>query len=353
MLVDSPSRKTLQDFELEIPPWLIEDWFPLGHRGMDTAPEGSFKTILGCWFAVCIASGSPIFGHPVLQGSVMMIDEETPETSLHYHMERFSQGLGFRYKDLPIHIFSMSGFRFGRKVELSRIVSAIKSINPVFIRFDSLLAMLPSGRQSISENDCHLGETVRDDLNQILTPNRSLLIAAHSKKFVSELTLDDIQQYAMQNIVRGHGSIVGEGCDTGYIIKKISEHPEPTRFCIITKVRRQAVPASKIKYIEMKEQSYGEGWARLEEIPPEKIPPSDGAKELYPLFKIADGRGNYNHSSQWILRTMAFQGRGYCKNAIVELLRRNVIVQTTPQNYEMNQKRASQCDSDYLRMLEP
>ena len=344
--------KTLIDFELEPPPWLIEDWLPMGHRAMDTAPEGSFKTILGCWLAVSIASGSPVFGHPVLQGNVLMVDEETPETSLDYHLKRFSLGLGFRYKDLPIYRLSMNGFRFGRKAELDKLLNIIKNIEPVFIRLDSLLAMLPGGRQSTSENDCHLGETIRDDLNQILSPKLSLLLAAHSKKFVSELSLDDILQYAMQTIVRGHGSIVGEGCDTGYIIKKLSEHPKPTRFCIVTKVRRQAIQSSKIKYIEMKEQSYGEGWARLEEIPPEKLPPSETAIEIFPLFKIADGRGNYNHSSQWILRTMAFQSKRYCRNGIEELLRRKIIVRVAPQNYEINQKRGSQCDSDYLRMLE-
>ena len=98
--------KTRQDFEPETPPWLIEDWFPLGHRCMDTAPEGSFKTILGCWIAVCIASGTPVFGQPVQQGHVLIVDEETPETSLTYHLERFSMGLDIKYKDLPLSISS-------------------------------------------------------------------------------------------------------------------------------------------------------------------------------------------------------------------------------------------------------
>ena len=110
--------KTRNDFELEVPPWLIEDWFPLGHRCMDTAPEGSFKTMFGCWVAVCVASGSPVFGQPVYQGKVAIVDEETPQSSLKYHLERFSKGLGYRLKDFPIYLFSMSGFRFGSKVVL-------------------------------------------------------------------------------------------------------------------------------------------------------------------------------------------------------------------------------------------
>ena len=181
--------KTRKDFEGETPPWLIEDWFPLGHRGMDTAPEGSFKTILGCWLAVCIASGTPVFGHPVQQGNVLMVDEETPENSLNYHLDRFSRGLGYKYSDLPIYILPMEGFRFGRKTEMDKLLKVVNAIDPVFLRFDSLLAMLPSGRQAYSENDCHLGEVVRDDLGKLLSPHRSLLLSAHSKKICSRLNL--------------------------------------------------------------------------------------------------------------------------------------------------------------------
>ena len=345
--------KTRNDFKPETPPWLIEDWFPLGHRGMDTAPEGSFKTILGCWLAVCIASGTPVFGHPVNKGPVLIVDEETPENSLSYHLDRFSQGLGYRYCDLPVHILPMQGFRFGRKTKMDELLTAVNAIDPVFIRLDSLLAMLPSGRQAYSENDCHLGETIRDDLNKLLTSQRSLLLAAHAKKYVSDLTLDELHEKAMQSIVRGHGSIVGEGCDTGYILMKISEHPEPTRFCIITRVRRQAIPSKKTIYIEMKEEKYGEGWARLEEIPARKLPPSLSAMEIYPLFKVPDRKGNMNHSSQWILRNMAFRSKHFCRAGVEELLKRKIIIERGPQNYKLNPKMISQCDHDYTKMLDP
>ncbi len=320
---------------------------------MDTAPEGSFKTIWGCWLAVCIASGTPVFGHPVNQGNVMIIDEETPKTSLEYHLERFSCGLGLRYKDLPIYSFSMEGFKFSRKTEIIKLLKLVNVIEPVFIRMDSLLAMMPSGRQRISENSDNIGETIRDDLNQLLSEKRCILLSAHSKKYIAELPLDVLREMEMQSIVRGHSSIVGEGCDTGYVIKKISENPKPTRFCIITKIRRQAIPSSYIKYIEMVEQSYGEGWARLEEIPIKKLPPSELAIELFKLFKVPDGRGNYNHSSQWVRRTCAFNTMRECKFGIRELLIRKAITETGPQNYEVNQKRAVQCDPDYLKLLDP
>jgi len=155
----------------------------------------------------------------------------------------------------------------------------------------------------------------------------------------------------MQSIVRGHSSIVGEGCDTGFIIRKISEQPEPTRFYIITKVRRQAIPANRAILVEMKEEQYGNGWARLEKITLDMLPPTIQAKEIYPLFKIPDGRGNFNHSSEWIKRKMAFRNGEFCRLGIEELLHQKVIVGTEPQNYELNQKRASQCNQDYLQRL--
>lgn len=345
--------KSKKDFVLDTPPWLIDDWFPLGHRGMDTAPEGSFKTIHGCWIAVCIASGTPVFRYPVNQGPVLIVDEETPESSLKYHMERFSAGLGYKFEDLPIYIQSMTGFRFGRKTKMDELLKVIQAIDPIFIRFDSMLAMLPSGRQNVSENDCHLGEMIRDDLDLIITPQRSILLAAHAKKYVADLTLSELAEKEMQSIVRGHGSVVGEGCDTGYIIKKMSEHPNPTRFCVITRVRRQAIPGKKTRYIEMKEEKYGEGWARLEEILPSKLPPSPQAMEVYPLLKLPGGKAGMDHSSQWILRQMAFRNKNYCRIGVEELLRRKVILKAGPQNYAINNKMFTQCEHEYLRVLDP
>ena len=343
--------KTRQDFEPETPPWLIENWFPLGHKGMDTAPEGSFKTIWGCWLSVCVAAGIPVFGHPVQQGNILIVDEETPETSLTYHLDRFSAGLGLRLKDLPIHIYCMKGFRFGRKSEMDKLLERVLKLNPILIRMDSLLAMLPSGRQTISENDCHLGEIVRDNLNDLVSPECSILLAAHSKKYIAELPLSELRDQAMQVIVRGHGSIVGEGCDTGFILKKISENPEPTRFAIITRARRQAIPANAIRYIEMKEQRYGEGWAKLEEISADSLPPSHLAKMIYPIFEVRDNKGSLNHSSQWITRTFAFLTRTECKLGVRELLNRRVIVETSPQNYAKSPNMFSDCRSEYLKEL--
>lgn len=331
--------------------WLIEDWLPIGDKEEDTSPEGSFKTIWGCYRSVCIASGNPILGHNVKQGTVLIIDEETPKASLENHLDRFSKGFGLRgYTDLPIYVSSKTEFRFGRKTKLDEMLNIIKQVQPVFIRLDSLIAMLPSGRQSIVENDSKIGEIIRDELNAMLSASStcSTSLSAHAKKHVAELSLEELKKQEMVSLVRGHGSIVGEGCDTGIVLKKISEYPEPTRFAIITYARRSAIRMSgRTIYIEMQEEGYGKGWAKLIEIPEAKIPPSKLVKELYPLFL-----DNQSHASSEIVKTFALYKRTENRLAVEELVRRKVILNgTKPGAYILNPRIDTECDDEYLKAL--
>ena len=344
-------RRIAEDFDIENPPWLIDGWLPLGHKGMDTAPEGSFKTILGCWLAVCIAAGVPVFGMETYQGPAVIVDEETPPASLKFHLDRFAKGLGFRFQDLPLYVFSMEGYRFGR-ANMKDLANTIKMINPRFVRLDSMLAMLPSGRERLSETSDKLGEIIRDNLNDIISEERSVMLAAHAKKFVSELSMIDIKSYGMNSLIRGHNSIIGEGCDTGYILSKISNYPNPTRFYVATEARRTALPNGTSLYIELQEQAYGDGWAQLVSIPPEKLPPSEVEFEIYKIFKASADNGNPTHSTQQIRKTCALYTMKECRSGLSELLRRNAVVEAAPQVYEINGNRDIECDPDYLKMLE-
>ena len=347
--------KKLEDFQPEPVEWLIDNWLPFGHRGMDTAPEGSFKTMLGCWLSVCISSGTPCFGHEVAQGTVLIIDEETPQSSLDNHLVRFAKGLGYNLENLPIHRVVMNGFRFGRKTEMDKLIKWILTVKPIFIRMDSMLAMLPGGRQGLSENDCHLGETIRDDLIAILNYNPvrcSILLSSHSKKFIGGLSIDELTDFDMSRIVRGHGSIVGEGCDTGFVLKKISEQ-NPTRFLIQVRPRRQAIPASHPILVEMEEEEYGGGWARLKEIDQNCLPPSKFAKSLFPIFLYKDSHGSpiiYKESK--IMYTCALKTKSECKEGLVELWNKKAIIRGDfARSYTLNPYLDKDVDRDYLEQL--
>ena len=273
--------KTAKDFELQMPTWLIDEWFPLGHRIMDVAPEGSFKTQLGIWIAICVAAGKPIFGMDVCQGPAIIFDEETPPASLDNIISRFCKGLGIKFgPNLPLYRFSMMGFRFGKKALLKDLIDIVKVIKPVFIRMDSLLAMIPNGgNDGMGENHSRLGEMVRDDLTAILSVlnnDCTIMLAAHAKKYVSNMTLEQVEEGEMQALIRGHGSIVGEGCDTGLAIHKETHYPDPTRFSVLTKPRRTGIPAANYPMlIELEEESYSNGWAKLTRIDNSLIPPQN------------------------------------------------------------------------------
>ncbi len=323
--------------------WQINGWFPQGHRGIDAAPEGGCKTIWGAWLAICIAANAPIFGHEVEGGNVLIVDEETPLSSLRRLLDRFAQGLGYESSsELPITILSMIGFRFGRRGARTNLLEIISKIKPKFIRFDSYLAMLPGGRQGLGENNCESGVAVRDDLQAVkdASPRCNILLSAHSSKPVTDWGVEQYTRSAMQDLVRGHGSLVGEACDTGFCIKKLSEYPKPLQFAVVTKARREAVPMSaEVVYVGMEEERYGEGAARLVRILPVSDPPSKAAKSLFRLFV-----DSLPHTETEIVKKNALCTRCQNSDAVQELKMQRIILDhpTLPFCYILN--------SDYLRV---
>lgn len=329
--------------------WLLDQWLPIGHRLEDAAPEGGCKTIWGCWLSVCVASGNSVFNHKVRKGPVIIIDEETPLADLERHLNRFSQYFNYHgYHELPITVVHRTGFQFDRKVDLNKILTIVQNQKPVLVRLDSLIAMLPLGRQGINENSSQLGGIIGRDLNEITKVAKCCtLLAVHAKKPIADLTLEEIQTKEMQSIVRGHGSIVGEGCDTGFIIKKISERP--CRFAIITRSRRSpTMMVDKTVYVEMEEEFYGTGWAGLKEIPAAMIPPSKFAKDMYKALK--DGAV---HKAPDLVRELALFTKKECSVGISELIKHQIISEgNKPQTYLLNPNRASKCTPEYLKALE-
>jgi hypothetical protein len=177
-----------------------------------------------------------------------------------------------------------------------------------------------------------------------------IMITAHFRKSTGDLTYQEVRESSMQGLVRGHGSIVGEGCDTGFAIFNISQtvgsnDTTPTRFVIIPKARRRAVPVGEI-YVELREEAYGRGWARLERIPPVVIPPSKVALAVASLLSGSP------ISQQDINREAALYSRKEKLDAIEELLEHKVIIHgTSPLTYKLNPRRRTEADREYLGMI--
>lgn len=332
--------------------WVITDCYKAGHRYETAAPEGSFKTMLTAWEAVCIASGKPFFGHTSEQGAVLLVDNETPEADHKYQLERFAMGLGFKLGDLPIYSYLQQGFEFDRTTKRDELIKQVRAIEPVFINFDTLISMLPEGRQGMGENTDKLGIAIGRDLTAIrkASPKKCFTnLNLHFKKGLSDLSVEELKVVHLQTLVRGHGSIVGQGCDSGVILKKISEYPSATRFCVIYRVRRAALPVSyKPIYVEMKEEKYGEGWARLEEIDPISLPPSDEAKDA---FKLLEDNSN-TLTSREIVYKLAFLNKAQIVRGIKELVKHKAILNgSKAQTYVVNQNIQIECDRSYWNEL--
>lgn len=328
--------------------WLINGMLPLGHKGMIGCPEGSCKTTLECWLALCVATGHDVFGMRTRQGSVLMIDEETPVGDLENKIHRFCLGLGLKSRqDIPnLHVLSMSGYRFDRAN--MEALALIKELKPALITIDSLLACLPSGRQGLEENNAKIGIAIRDDLNKIIatSPNTSIILAAHSQKPVMYFDVEDYQDKDMQAMVRGHGSIVGEACDTGFGIKKLSAKPT-LRFVIIPQPRRAAI-AMDTTYVEMKEEAYGKGQATLEKISPFPAPPSETAIALFTLFS---NNGNTVSSRQIKEKASGIYAPVDIRLGLTQLKRRKVIVTEGDHfTFKLNPN-LKEADKQYLEQL--
>lgn len=337
--------------------WIINDWYKGGHRIETPAPEGSFKTIWGCWVSVCIASGNDCIGHRVRQGAALLVDNETPRSSLENHLNRFSQYFGFSsYNELPIHIYPNRDFLFDRKGELDNLEVFISALNPVYIHLDSLTSMLPVGRCNLSENTNYLGGVIGRELNSMLgsSNDRVTDLVVHTKKRVAEYSIEELRTSDIQSLVRGHGSIVGQGADSAIILKKISEHPNPTRFCIITRTRREAIPMdSKLVYLELKEESYGHGLAHLEQIDPLCLPPSEEAKDIFKLLSDNFIGNDYEAAtSRKIVYELALFNKPQIVRGLNELSRHKIILNgRKSQSYKINKNYRAQCNKEYLDAL--
>lgn len=333
--------------------WLIDGMLPIGHKGMIACPVGSCKTTLLSWIAVCAALGKPVFGMKTQQGAVLMIDEETPTQTLEKKLYRFCLGFDLegRYKIPNLVVRSMRDFRFGR--QNTEVMEVIKSSKPVLITIDSVIACLPSGRQGRGENNAETGIAMRDDLNRMLdaSPDSAILIAAHSGKPAMYYDIEDYREAPMQQLVSGHTSIVGQACDTGYGIMKISEHPKPLCFAIVPKARRDAIFMNET-YVEMKELDYGKGWARLEQIAPVPTPPSRAAVDLCSIFLNKPKEKEEVEAQGIRQKASALYTPTEIRLGLDQLRRRKVIV-TTKDNFtfKLNPNLKAEADLEYFDQL--
>ena len=82
------------NFECEVKEttWLVEPIIPLGHLCVNLAQAGVGKSLLVESLAVHIVCGVPFCGFEIVEGDVLLIDQDTPQNVLYKRLSQMYIG---------------------------------------------------------------------------------------------------------------------------------------------------------------------------------------------------------------------------------------------------------------------
>lgn len=127
--------------------WCVEGLFASPSVSILVGNPGSKKTFTVIDLAVCVAIGKPWLDHPVTQGSVLFIDEQTGP---HQLLARFNAALNAHgaTAETPIHIHSLAGHALRDKDSANELIKLAKSKNARLIIIDAFSNLLRGGSES-------------------------------------------------------------------------------------------------------------------------------------------------------------------------------------------------------------
>ena len=103
-------------------------------------------------------------------------------------------------------------------------------------------------------------------------------------------------------------------------------------------------------FIEMKEEEYGKGWARLEQIAPVPTPPSRAAIDLSSIF--LNSKKNEIEAKEIKQTASALYASSEIRLGLDQLLRRRVIVATKDNfTFKLNPGLEKDADKQYVDQL--
>lgn len=136
--------------------WLVDGLIPEGHAVLLLGQPHSGKSWLVEQLALCIASGKRFLGNegfPVQDGSVIIIDEDTPTDTLEEHINRLAAGTGVELGRIPLELHSMQGFLLhdAKHVGALRTDISLKR-GPVLVVIDSLSGVMGGWNQNTTSD---------------------------------------------------------------------------------------------------------------------------------------------------------------------------------------------------------
>lgn len=140
------------DFLAERAPisWMVDEIFPSASVCMITGDAGSGKTWISLDIAISIAKGNPWIGREVIQGPVLVIDEESGEDRISRRIKKIIMGHGG--PGTPIYGHSMQCIDITNIPHLTEIEKIIVDKNIKFVVIDALMdVVLGADENSVKE----------------------------------------------------------------------------------------------------------------------------------------------------------------------------------------------------------
>lgn len=166
------SLSELSALTLESPPWAVESLFESGTVNMISAAPNQYKSWIALHIAVCLASGTPVFGHfAVERQPVFVWNEEDGPRILKQRLAMLSPS-----PDLPIYIYASQGIRLDEKTVVG-MVEEMKERNARFLIVDSFISV-----HGAEENNSKEMQAVMERFKDITRDSLTVLTCHHHRK---------------------------------------------------------------------------------------------------------------------------------------------------------------------------
>ena len=198
--------------------WLLEGLIPKGHIILLPGLPGVGKSWIVDGIATHIACGKPFLGLPVIQGPVILIDEDTPCDELSNRLQRLSQGLNSPLGNSPLEVRSMQNINLSDEDTICELEKFIGETHSVLIILDCLSKVMGG---EFNENNARYANIAGKVLGRLKAKGVTVILTHHLNKREGSLETDFVK------LTRGSGAIVANS-DTAFGIESGSLNP--TRF---------------------------------------------------------------------------------------------------------------------------
>lgn len=152
-------------------PQLIEGLVWKGRVHWAFSDPAAGKTLFAEALGLHIAAGEPFLGREVEQGSVLMIEEDSPVVTAVEYAELLAEIYNLDLPSLPFYINSTQGLRLTDKDGIALAKAAIDAcpVTPTYVIFDAMERLVPSEKFTSREID-HFDQFLRWLTNRGITP---------------------------------------------------------------------------------------------------------------------------------------------------------------------------------------